>query len=164
MNGFNEFLTVLGLGLGAVSVTLCWCGKQFYDAVCGVELDEAGKTRLYEGYTIIGTQIIVFSAVMGALSVAAFATLALAACTNEAHGLETSMASEIAKFAAYNAAFFALSTWLFKGPLSKLAWNRRYRPDSYVDNKTELKVIRFMAGCLGFGCAVALQAVFVIIG
>lgn len=159
MNGLNEFYSVLGLGFGAFSVTLCWCGKQFYDAVCGVELDEADKTRLYEGYSIFGTHIIVFSAVMGALSIAAFGSLLLAACTNQAHGLETSMAAEIAKFGAYNGVLCALSAWLFNGPLNKVAWNRRYRPCSYVDNKTELKAIRFIAGCLGFGCAVALQIV-----
>lgn len=164
MNGFNELLLLLGLSFGAFSIAGCWCGKQVYDSICGEELDEAAKTRLYEGYSIIGTQIITLSAVLGALSVAAFMLVVLAAGVNQAHGLETSLAPELLKFAVCDAAFSAMLIWLFMGPLSKLAWNRRYRPASYVDKKRVLKLLRFIAGCSGIGCAVAFQYVLASIG
>lgn len=164
MNGFNAFFLLFGLNFGAFAIACCWCGKQFYNAVRGVELDECAKTRLYEGYSIVGTHIITFSRVMAALSIAAFGLLALGAGVNQAHGLETSMASVLLKYALCDAVLCAVLHWLFVGPLSKLAWNPRYRPFSYVDNKADLKLIRFAAGCFGFGSAVAVQNLLALIG
>ncbi len=160
MFGISEFTLLIAFAFGACSIVLLWSGKQLYGAVCGIELSEENKTRLYEGATIVASFINGLLGVFAALAVCAVGLLILASFVNEGRGLSAELATFIAKYWLVDTLLAVCIYWVLTGPFKSMASDIRYRPKSYEDNKKVLAMVRFITALLGMGCAVMTQRLF----